>query len=473
MSHFMSSQVLDALNDIAMTASKNEKQAIVAQHINDPLFQKAAVFAYNPFITFGIKPPADAKGTGAGQFSHESGVFKLLELLKTRALTGNAARDALTATLALLDEKSGDLLIRIIRKDLRAGFSESTINKAKKGLLPEFPYMRCSLPKDAKLHEWSWEEGVLSQEKADGMFANGDIILSEDLTFTSRQGTPFPMGQFKNIVDEVRNIAIANTQFHGELVVERDGVTLPREIGNGILNSVVQGGVFAEGDVPVYLVWDRIPMSAVKPKGSHGEPVSRRVDHLDALTCEVLSDEGAIVVPASKHIRLIETRIVHSLAEAYAHYAEKLAEGKEGTVIKEPNAIWKDGTSKHQCKIKVEADVELEIVAVVPGKVGGKNEGRAGSLTCKSSCGELIVDVAIKNESMRDRVDSSNDEWIGKIMTVRGNSIMKPGASSAKHSMFLPRFVEDIPRLDKSEADSLELVRAQFDAVVTNAKRIG
>lgn len=454
---FNSDLVCQALNEIAQESSKNKKLEMVSHYISNPLFKEVCSLAYNPFRIFGVLPDKDAKGTGELWFD-EADTLEIIYALEKRELTGNAAREAVRCQLAQLSEKSGDLFIRILRKDLRAGFSESTINKACKGLIPEFPYQRCSLPKDAKFDSWTWDKGVFSQEKADGMYANGNKRANELLSFVSRQGSQFSMDEFKDIVEEAELLLQPNFQYHGELLVERDGVELPREVGNGILNSVLKGGQFAENERPIYKVWDFIPFEAVVPKGVFKAPYANRFRALFNM------------VKGGKHIRIIETRIVNSLSDAYKHCEELLLKGKEGTVIKNSTAIWKDGTSKEQVKLKLEADCELEVVAINEGKAGSKNEGRAGALNCKSACGQLIVDVAIKNEKLRDEVDANPNDWIGRIITVRSNSILKPSASSSNYSLFLPRMVEACYRLDKTVADDLTRIYEQFDNAIKNVQ---
>lgn len=165
-------------------------------------------------------------------------------------------------------------------------------------------------------------------------------------------------------------------------------------------------------------------------------------------------------------IKLIETRIVKSIDQAYAHAAELMKGGKEGTIVKHPNAAWKDGTSKMQVKIKLEFDVDLKVTAIVSGREGTKNEGRAGSLTCETEDGLLRVDVTVKNEAMRSDVDANPDDWIGRVITVVANDIMEPSDSNPLHSLFLPRMKEAGYRLDKREADSLERVIAAKDAAI-------
>ncbi|WP_354734630.1 ATP-dependent DNA ligase [Acinetobacter nosocomialis] len=449
-----SDQVLEALNHIASTSSKNEKLALLKHYQADKgFFSEILRLAYDPFIVFGLLPKADDAGTGELMFD-EVDTIEFLFKLNNRDLTGNAAREALRSQLAQLSQKSGELLIRILRKDLRAGFSEGSINKVAPGLVPIFPYQRCSLAKDVKLDTWPWEKGIYSQEKADGMFANG-TNLEAKFFLSSRQGTPLPMEHFADLAEEMQQL-IKEVQYHGELLVERDGVILPREIGNGILNSVAKGGSFAENEKPVYLIWDFIPFSAVCAKGKFEAAYQRRITLI-----KTMLDKFKL-----KYVRMIETRIVHSLEEAYEHFFELLKQGKEGTIIKHPEGHWKDGTSKEQVKLKLEADCELVVTAINEGKLGSKNEGRAGALSCMSACGKLVVDVAIKNEKMRDEVDANPSEWLGKIITVRANAILKPSESNFHHSLFLPRMVDDHYRLDKTEADDLTRIQSQFDNAI-------
>lgn len=450
-----SDAIFDAIENIAAHPGKLDKQRLVAEMAEHSEFVQVCSLAYNPFKIFGIRPSNPAGVHGEGQFDYLT--LELLDDLLTRKLTGNAARDAVCREFLRLTAKSQQLLWRIILKDLRAGFSESTINKAVKGLIPEFPYMRCTLPKDAKLDEFDWKLGVLSQEKADGMFANVDHEVGGLVRITSRQGTEFPIDLFAALTSEVKGRIKPGTQMHGELLVKKAGVICAREIGNGILNGVAKGSAFEEDEEPLYLVWDQIPLTAVIPKGKYEVTYLHRIF---ALACQLDETVGS-------SIAMIQTRTYHSLADAYGHYRDLLALGKEGTIIKNPHAIWKDGTSKEQVKLKLEADIDLKVVSIVPGKEGGKNEGRAGSMTCVTSCGGLQVDVTVKNEAMRDRIDANPSDWIDRVIVVRANSIMQPSESNELHSLFLPRMVETDYRIDKAEPDSLQRVRDQFASAIS------
>lgn len=317
----------------------------------------------------------------------------------------------------------------------------------------------CCLPKHTKLEKFNWAKGVYSQLKADGMFANVNLYTDYTVELTSRSGSVFPMDQFKGLAEEIAKTFVAGTQTHGEVLVKRDGVVLPREIGNGILNSVLKGGSFADNEQPILLAWDQIPLSAVVPGGKFKVKYSERFESLR----KQLHDDNTPVL-----IELIETRIVHSMDEARAHYKEMLAAGFEGTIIKDADAIWEDTTSKSQVKFKLDVDVDLVIVGFTEGN--GKNAASFGAIRCQSSDGLLEVDVSgfkdkpQKGVLTRKEISDRRDEFIGTIMTVKANDLMPPTKSNPLWSLFLPRFCEF--RADKSVADDLQRVQEQFDNAV-------
>jgi DNA ligase-1 len=456
--------VFEAIEQIASTSSKNEKTLILGLHIDEPLLQRVLKAALDPTISYGVTGIKGRDITGdehdaGGLF--DTGTWGVIDDLGNRRLTGNNAHAAIEGEINRLDAKSSQLFARILNKDLRAGFSESTVNKVKSGLIPEFPYMRCSLPKAAKLDTWPWTLGVFSQEKADGMFANVDHFDNGTVAIRSRQGSPFPLQHLGVLVNNIATHLDRGTETHGELLVYQDGKVLPREESNGVLNSILNGGALEANQEVVFFAWDQIPLTAVQPKGKYEFSYEARFTELLRQLERATIQEQAV--------RLIPTRRVYSLDEGYSHYRELLAEGKEGTIIKHPKAVWKDGTSKEQIKLKLEVDVDLVSVEVVPGSVGTKNEGRAGSIKMQSADGQLVVDVTIKNEALRDAVDANPQAYLGRVWAVRANSIMKPAANDELHSLFLPRMVEAGYRIDKTRGDTLPEIKDQFEAAVKAA----
>jgi DNA ligase-1 len=455
-----SCQVFKAIEKIAATSSKNDKQALVKQFLAFETFRRVCVAALDPTTRYYMRQVPDRienAAPGANTFENAP-VWETLEKLKKRELSGNAARDEVQRLMTFLTPESAELFKRIIRMDLRAGFSASSVNKGMPGLIAEFPYMRCVLPKKAKFDQWEWEEGVISQEKADGLYCNLDHDEDGNVELRTRQGNPLPLEQFGDVVREAQARFDRGTETHGEIVVLIDGVIADREIGNGIVNSVVAGGAFEANQKPLYLAWDQIPLSAVKPKGEHRVGYKQR---FKALLQQLARTPG-------ESIRVIPTRVVYSLRAAYEHCRELQLKKKEGIVIKRTTGIWKDTDSGNPdvVKLKVEAEADLVLRKIVPGRVGTKNEGRPGSITCETSCGQLVVDVTVKNEKMRNAIEADWSAWEGRVMKVLFNDINEPSPSNDRHSFFLPRFAEDTVRVDKDVADDLPRCRQLFEAAI-------
>ncbi len=449
-----SDQVFSLVERIAATPSKLEKIQQLAECEHDALMRRVLTYAMEPGRTYGMAARPQLP-TGAVDANRERELFdertwQILDTMAKRDLTGNAARDMVIKEMARLTPDSAELFWRIIANDLRAGLGDATVNKAMPGLIVEYPYMRCSLPRKSNIKQFPWQRGVYSQLKANGLFASTNFHVSGEVDLLTRAGTRFPQDPFCDMINEIKASMVPGFQYQGELLVMQGGVILPRKTGNGLLNGVARGGELPKGAAPLYVLWDRVPLEAVRPGGRHDQPYYKRFGHLQSM----LSGSGSFM-------RLIDTKIVYSFAEAYRHYKEVVGFREEGTVVKSPDLMWADHTSKDAVKLKVEATCDLRITGIVPGKEGRKNAGRAGSLTCESECGQVRVDVTVKNEKMRAAIDHG---WIGRIIAVTFNEISEPSKSNDRYSLFLPRFEIDTYRADKRAADDLQRVVEQFEA---------
>lgn len=439
--------ILSIINALSFTTKRLEKEAILKHEKDNLLLQRVFKAANDPTINFWIKKiPEYVKQPK--EKTLDWGVSQL-EMLANRTVTGNDAVKYLASVLGQLSEDDAEVIKLIITRDLDCGVQTSTINKIWKKLIAEFSYMRCSLPTAVKLDKWDWKGGIYSQLKADSMFANMDVYGDGSVVFTSRNGTVIPNDKLQNLITAAVGFT-KNTRTNGELMVEENGKILPREIGNGILNSIAKGGDFKNpNQKAVYIVWDHIPLDHALQSIDYVVPYVERLDDLERL-----------INPGD--IRLIETKIVNSYAEALEHYQEMLARGLEGTVIKTKTGTWKDGTSKDQVKMKLEADVDLEIIALNPGN--GKNADTFGSVLCMTSDKKLEVNVSGFSDEKRLEIFNNWNTIKGKIMVVKSNCMMKPTGKSETWSLFLPRFVEI--RDDKTVADTLQQVKDQFESLV-------
>lgn len=188
-------------------------------------------------------------------------------------------------------------------------------------------------------------------------------------------------------------------------------------------------------------LWDMVPLYSISPKGKYTEPYSRRYDRL----CQAVNG-------GNKAVMVIHTEVVHSLEAAQAFYRKELLMNHEGAVLKNATAIWRDGTSKEQVKMKMILDCDLIVTGYMEGE--GRLEGTLGALVCESSDGKLKTCVSGFTDKMRNDIWAHQDDFLGSVVTVRFNDVMvKEGQPAA---LFLPRFVEF--RMDKTEADDLNRI---------------
>jgi DNA ligase-1 len=451
--------VYDTIVACRDTSSKNEKLAILkAQSTNLDLKEFLRV-TYEPRINFYMKK-IESKFASTNVLTIPFDLNAISDILRKvagRELTGHDAKMYIANMhKGFAHDWERELLTMLIERDVRAGFSDSTTNKVWAGLVTDVPYMRCCLPKDAKLDRFDWELGVISQIKADGMFANINHEVDGRVTIMSRNGSPFPVDHpaFAALIQEVREHIPRGNQLHGELLMFLDCKMLPRQEGNGKFNTLLQGGDLDYGTFAVaYECWDMIPAFAAYAKNKYTTPYHERFETLSGFLGQ--SERTALW--------LIETRKVHSLKEAYEHYRDALDRGLEGTIIKEGTMPWEDTTSKWQVKLKLEFECDLKITGFKEGR--GKYVGMLGSFECESSDGKLQVNVSGLTDAQRKEYWEDREQLLGKILTVKSNSIMPPTRTEF-YSLFLPVMVEI--RLDKREADSVERVQDQYEAAIAS-----
>lgn len=440
--------LVDWFKTIRQESGRNRKKELLDLAAQEyPIVPEMLNRAYSKEWVYGIKKLAQVP-TGSSYHLEELWGMVLLHLddLHNRIITGNLAREATDRLLARFDLDDQELLIGILKGDLDCGVNVATINEVFPECIPETPYMRCSVSSKVDMDKWGWDGGVYGQEKMDGMFANVMVMNDGLVTIKTRAGTRLPLDPLKNLHWSLADSLIAGHVYMGEMLVFKSGELLPRETGNGILNSILKGGTLPENHRVKFMMWDVVPLDDFL-KGKCVIPYADRL----AMLHEIRSVDS--------WVGIVETQRYQSKAEAQKHYAEIIAAGGEGTVVKRGGGIWKDGTSKECVKLKVEAEVDLKVVGFNEGE--GKNAATFGSLICQSSDGKLEVSVSGFTDSDRQRIFKEMDEWVssGRIITVRANMLMPP-TNKDQWSLFLPRFVEE--RLDKTEADDLIKIQEIF-----------
>jgi len=181
----MSSAWVHKLNESDSRLHKEEilRQALLAAQLGNEIsinFLTLLRTCYDPFVTFGVKQIPSTSGITNAENPIDR--YKLLlQRLRTRYLSGNDARDAINEISQRFDsEEWNNFYAPVLRRDIRAGISEKTINKVCKGIDQyEVPVFSCQLATNCENRPEMQGQKRL-EAKLDGCLSESWIVEFED-----------------------------------------------------------------------------------------------------------------------------------------------------------------------------------------------------------------------------------------------------------------------------------------------------
>lgn len=404
-------------------ANKADKILMLRQYLKDPQFRKFLTLCCDTSLTYKVSRVKETEPM-------EGDVFEFLEFL-AEAKSIKASHKSELAALASQTPETLEIVNKILRHNMDCGIDAKTINQAIPGIVPYYPYMRCSGAEKLDVIQYP----AFSQLKCDGMFMNV-IVSNLDVTFTTRNGKS---ANFLKVLDELAQLPPG--VYMGEALVVIDGKIQPRAQGNAIITKALSENISKEEcEQIVFEFWDVVSLEGFA-NGIEKVPYRERMKKL----AEAFGSYTPVGTPKA---RLLPTKFVFSKEDAFDHYYFiRETDGLEGTVVKDQIGYWEDGTSALQVKMKAVKECEVEIVGWEPGKPGGKYENVIGAFLVESSCGKLKAKVSGMDDSVRE---DDPEKYMRKILTVKFNAV-------SKHNSFdHARFVEI--RDDKDVADTLEYI---------------
>ena len=411
----MSASWINKLNESDSRLHKEDviKQALEASvlgSINSQVFLGFLKACYNPYVTFGVKQIPDTVGITSAE--NPWGEFnELLIQLSQRKLTGHAARDAIQEMAERFDsEEWNTFCAPVLRRDMRAGISDKTINKICKGTDYEIPIFGCQLATNSEGRPEM--KGIKRLEpKLDGVRVLLMVIPSDfgDVTTIcfSRNGKQFD--NFGHIEEQVRNNWIKIARGHQNALI--NGFVLDGEvIGNTFQELMRQARRKdnVQADDSVFNIFDIIPLSDFR-EGHWNAQLRKRIDILEHIRHVVDTMPNVELLP---HIMVdLDTAAGKDQLERYAK--DNVNAGFEGIMIKELEAPYICKRSTDWMKWKPTLTVDLEVVGVEEGT--GRNLGRLGALVCHGvdDGKEITVNVG-SGFSDVDR----DDYWINRNLVI-------------------------------------------------------
>jgi len=405
------------------------KRALVA---GDHVFLNGIRNCYNPYITFGVKQiPATDGITGAPNPYEE--FDELLAKLSARQLTGHAARDAILGMSLKFDSDEWNLFLApILRRDMRAGFSDRTINKVCKGTEYVIPTFGCQLAANSEgrpeMVGTKWLE-----PKLDG--ARVLLVVSDDNTATcySRNGKVFD--NFPHVEQQV----LSNVYAIRTYLRIKGGFVLDGEIMGKSFQDLMRQAQRKENvqtQDTVFNVFDILPLEDFK-RGFWNAQLRKRLD--------VLSDMQP-VFDAMPNVTRVDSQIVVDLSteegrtKLHEYATEMVTAGFEGIMIKDMEAPYECKRNTFWMKWKPTITVDLPVIELEEGT--GRNKGRLGALVCRGvdHGKEISVNVGSGfSDTERDLFWKQQEVIVGRTAEILCDVITQN--QDGTYSLRFPRFV--------------------------------
>ena len=422
------------IQELEADNSRLAKEAIIEREVlanNVELFEGLRM-CYDPMVTFGVKKVPSYSGPD-GQGLPWAAFKELARALALRELTGHDARDAIELALSASTEQQWNgWYRRILIKDMRAGFSETTVNKmALKAGKPEFtiPLFECMLAHDGAKHEKKIAGKKLLEPKLDGVRVVTIVnAANKTATMYSRNGKI--LENFGHITEAIE----ANIELFERSVV-LDGEMVSSSF-QALMKQVHRKSDAETADARLML-FDVLPLSEFQ-KGESTMGQKRRSNLLRSMK-SVLDKVGSIDI-----IPQIEVDLGSYVGELeFKQYNKDAIEaGYEGIMIKDVDAIYECKRSASWLKMKPFIEVSLTVTSVEEGT--GKNVGRLGALICEGEDDGKKIQVNVGSGLTDDqRAEFWNDQQdlLGQIVEIRADAATLNQDSSDVYSLRFPRFL--------------------------------
>jgi DNA ligase-1 len=415
--------------------SRLAKEQIIADAMTEGLdeFFEGLRMATDKLYTFGVKQ-VPTKETSDGQGLPWVGFKQLAESLYRRQLTGHAARDAILLAMSVATkEQWNGFYRRILIKDMRAGFGESTINTvAKKLKMPQYsvPVFECMLAHDGAKHEKKIAGKKILQKKLDGVRCLTVVDFeSRTVVMYTRNG--------KELVNFPHITAYLETQldnFARSYVI--DGEIMSNSFQE--LMTQVHRKDNVEASDAVLNIFDIIPLAEFK-EGVSSMGQRRRLNFIKTNFNNIIEDSGCMLLVPWIEVDL-ETMV--GKVEFQDFNKQMVEAGYEGIMIKDVDAPYECKRSSSWLKQKPFIEVSLAVVAIEEGT--GKNVGKLGAFICEGEDDGKKIRVNVGSgftDTDRDEFWASKDQIIGQVVEVRADATTQSQDSEEVWSLRFPRFL--------------------------------
>ena len=385
------------IEDMRATSSSTQKVQIIKDA--DPFIHKVLEYTYNPFKQYYVTSKTCIKNKDKIDLIGNHNLFSVLDMLNTRVVTGH---DAIALVNGFAYSNSdGELIYKIIDKNLDIRAGDKVINKAVPNLVPTFSV---ALAQEYK-GKCDWDDRWYASRKLDGVRCLAVVDQNGDCTLYSRMGKE--LTTLNKVKEAIENTGIINHVFDGEIcLLDENG----NEDFQGVMKELRRKDHQIEN--PRFMIFDMMHKSEFDA-GKGNTPLTERLRMLRAwqggrFTCaKTLQYVDQVQINDNDHF---ETWNKIS--------AEK---GWEGFMLRK-NVGYEGKRSKNLVKVKKFHDAEYEVIDYDTDTAEVVRNGRSETI-------EMLSQVWIEHKGHKVKVGSGwtqdqrlqymDGSIVGKIITVQ------------------------------------------------------
>ena len=239
------------IDEMRGTSSATDKIAIISR--SSAFIHNVLEYTYNPYKQYYATHKTCMKNSNKIYYDKHKDVFELLDSLSSREFTGHDAIALVNGYVA--NTAYGEIIYKIIDKDLDIRVGASIINKAVPGLIPTF---NVALAQEYK-GKCDWNDSWYASRKLDGVRCLAITDENGKCTLYSRMGKE--LTTLNKVKDAIEDTGIINHVFDGEIcLVDEDG----NEDFQGVMKQLRRKDHQIEN--PVFMVFDMLHITEFNNK---------------------------------------------------------------------------------------------------------------------------------------------------------------------------------------------------------------
>lgn len=431
----------DWIRDLESNNSRIHKEKVIEKALmasrlgsaNAQCFLFNCYLAYNPFFTYHVQQVPVSEDNLTDRPNSWPQFWALCEALRTRSVTGHAARDQILKVMADFDSVEwNDLCRRVLLKDLRCGITDKTLNKVLDRTDWRIPVFQCQLAQDSTEQQNKLRGLKRVEVKLDGVRVLA-AVNRNGVTLLSRNGKQFGnFGEIEAALTEVAGCFFNVGPNHGATLV-LDGEIVGDNFQALMRQAHRKSNANTKG--MTYYIFDAVPLVDFE-RGYWNAQQSKRLALLSRLRESVESQSCLKIMPGIEVD--LDTTQGHDVMRRFA--ADAVAQGYEGIMIKTVDAPYQCKRTDAWMKWKPTITVDLTVMSLEAGT--GRNTGRLGALVCEGEDQGRSIRVNVGSGfTDKDRTEywQAHDSIVGQIVEVEADAVTQN--QDGTFSLRFPRFV--------------------------------